>query len=113
LATAEEPDLIFDSAFAASVKPHLDWFLIYLSRVSDVDREHPCLTVYAFQAFLMAWRLFRARLDNVFEAVGIKDHDLKAAIDWAQRVFGRRSSWKVGRLIVSNLDSVRDSNESL
>ncbi|KAK9768957.1 putative C2H2-type domain-containing protein [Seiridium cardinale] len=40
--------------------------------------------------------------------VGVLDGDVKAALIWARKVFQRRRRWRVGRMIMTCLDSIEE-----
>lgn len=101
---ASSCDFLCDSATAEAIQPHIDWFLHYLDASITPDFEAPWIALYAYKAFLIAWDLVRGNISGAMQIVCIPDGDVRAAVTWARRVFGRRERWRLGKIIMSCLD---------
>ncbi|KAH9864596.1 hypothetical protein J1614_010531 [Plenodomus biglobosus] len=102
------PSLEFlrESNLAKSVQPHVDWFLQYLDATLVPDSEAPWITLYACKAFMIALQLVRGKIEGAMQAVGVTDGDVAGALAWAKQVFRRRERWKLGKIVLSCLDSL-------
>ncbi|KAL4981493.1 fungal-specific transcription factor domain-containing protein [Aspergillus falconensis] len=98
------PQILCEEITAQAIKPHIDWFLTYMENTVDVEGEAPWVAVYAYKAFLIGWQLVRGGVEGAMGVVGVRDGDVRGAIEWARAVFTRRGRWEVGRLVLGCLD---------
>ncbi|GAW23074.1 hypothetical protein ANO14919_126240 [Xylariales sp. No.14919] len=104
-------ELLCEPSIASAIQPHVDWFLRYLDTTLTSDLEAPWVTLYAYQAFLIAWQFMRGHIPASMEVVGVLDGDVEGALKWARKVFQRRQKWQLGKLVLERLESL--SNEFL
>lgn len=101
--------LLCEPNTAMAVQPHVNWFLRYLDSESNPQLEAPWVALYAYKAFLIAWELLCGEIPDAMAVVGIENGDSEGALRWAKMVFQRRSRWQLGRLILSCLESLKES----
>ncbi|KAJ6444159.1 complex I intermediate-associated protein 30 [Purpureocillium lavendulum] len=99
-------EFLCESRTAKVIQPHVDWFLSYLDTTPVPDSEAPWITVYAYKAFMIAWKLVSGGALGSMRIVGIQDGDLEGALAWARTVFGRRQRRQIGRIILTCLDTL-------
>lgn len=99
-------EFLVETNTAKAIQPHVDWFLHYLdaTRGTELDSEPPWVVLYAYKAFLIAWRLVCGGLSGAMQIVGVCDGDASGALAWARKVFHRRHSRQLGKLIMGCLD---------
>lgn len=91
---------------ARSIQPHIDWFLCQLDTTPAPGSEPPWVLLYAYKAFLIAWRLVCGASVGAMQVVGVVDGDVEGALMWARKVFERRQRWQLGRMILTCLDAL-------
>lgn len=98
-------DFLCEPAMEVSIRPHVDWFLRYLD-ATDVATaaEAPWITLYAYNAFIIALHLVRGGIESAMQVVGV--YDSQEALAWAKNVFGRRKQWQLGKLVMACLDTL-------
>ncbi|KZZ92579.1 Transcription factor [Moelleriella libera RCEF 2490] len=99
-------DFVCDTHTVAAMQPHLDWFLRYLDITLVPDTEAPWVIVYAYKAFIIAWQFALRGQSGSMQSAGIHDGDTKGALAWAKVVFGRRQRWRLGKIVLSILDTL-------
>ncbi|KAF2130240.1 hypothetical protein P153DRAFT_313892 [Dothidotthia symphoricarpi CBS 119687] len=99
-------EFLCESNIANSVQPHVDWFLRYLDTTTRPDFEAPWITIYAWRAVMIAWQLFCSGIAGALQVVGVEDGDKEEALRWARKVFQRRERWKLGKTVLSCLDTL-------
>lgn len=100
---ASSSKLAIEASVAASIQPHLDWFLEYLSNSGTVDSEAPWVTLYAYKAFLLAWQLIRTGVPRAMQVVGVEPGDSNGALVWGKSAFMFRNRWQLGKQILDCL----------
>jgi hypothetical protein len=93
--------VLCESNIAASIQPHVDWFLRYLDSSIAADSEAPWLILYAWKAFMIAWKMVGGGVAGAMQVVGVVDGDTEGALAWARKVFGRRERWKLGKTVIA------------
>lgn len=99
-------EFLCEPSTAKAIQPHIDWFLCYLDAPSVPDSEAPWIMLYGFKAFVIAWQLVKGSVLGSMQAVGVQDGDAHAALEWAQKVFGRRERWQLGKIILACLETM-------
>jgi hypothetical protein len=99
-------EFLCESDTAKAIQPHVDWFLRYLDVTLAPDSEAPWIIIYAYRAFIIAWRLVSGACLGSMQVVGVEDGDTEGALAWAKKVFGRRRRWQLGKMILSILDTL-------
>lgn len=99
-------EILTEPSVVGVIQPHVDWFLHYLDSTVAPNFEAPWVTLYAYKIFLIAWQLVQRGTPGAMKAVGIRDGDVEGALAWARKVFQRRQTWQLGRLVMECLDSL-------
>lgn len=94
---------------AQAVKPHLEFFLLYLDSAVIQPGEAPWLVLYAYKAFLIASKLLCHQMPEAIEMVGVQPGDRKGAIAWARGVFLRRKPSKLVYLVNKSVCGLADT----
>ncbi|KIW19310.1 hypothetical protein PV08_03604 [Exophiala spinifera] len=98
-------EFLVETDTARSIRPHVDWFLRQVDDAAPAPgSEPPWVLLYAYKAFLIAWRLVCGASVGAMQVVGVADGDAEAAMAWARKAFGSRRHWQVGRMILTCLD---------
>jgi hypothetical protein len=98
-------DFLCEPSMALNIQPHVDWFLRYLDSTGDVETaEAPWITLYAYNAFIIALHLVRGGIEAAMQVVGL--YDVQEALEWGKKVFGRRKQRQLGKLAVACLDTL-------
>ncbi|KAJ9623796.1 hypothetical protein H2204_011088 [Knufia peltigerae] len=100
-------EFLVETDTARSIQPHIDWFLCQLDNTTPVPgSEPPWVLLYAYKAFLIAWRLVCGASVGAMQVVGVADGDVEGAMRWARKVFEHRQRWRLGRMILTCLDGL-------
>ena len=98
-------EFLCEPTMALNIQPHVDWFLRYLDSTDMVTAaEAPWITLYAYNAFIIALNLVRGGVESAMQVVGV--YNTQEALSWAKEVFGRRKQWRLGRLAMECLDTL-------